>query len=582
VATVNEARRNDRAGVPAGVPGPSTSVLLALVWLLGASAVLLLFLGSRLTFLLDDWSILIYRPGFDLGVVLDPHNEHIVAIPVLVYKALLEVFGMGSALPFRVASTGVFLLSAILLFALLRRRVGDWPALAGTAVVLFLGAAWEDLLWPFQIGYFGSMAAGLGALLALERDGRNRDVLAAGLLCLSVLFSSLGLPFIAGAGVGVLTRPDRWRRLAVVAVPAAVWLLWWLGWGHTGETHASWANFAQIPAFTLNGIAAALTALFGLSLAGGDGGMAWGRPLAVAAIGLMLWRLGRLGRAPSWLWVLLAIAGSFWFLAGLNQIPGRSPEASRYQYIGVIFILLIAAELLRGIRISRGAVLVVLAIAAGSVAGNVYYLHQAYLSYRVTSQLEKADLAALDLARGTVEPGFLLEEDIADTGYVHIDAGSYFAARDEFGSPAYSPEELAEAPGNTRYAADKVLFAALRLQLAPVEAGQLRTANSRPAQVGADGTVAVPAQGCVEVASEGEATPLIALPRGGGAVLAEDAPVSGIKMARFSEGEMPIDFQQGLEPGEATELRIPTDRSDVPWKIQLQTGGSATVCGLTS
>lgn len=582
MATFNEARRDDRAGASAGAPGPSTSVLLALVWLTGASALLLLFLGSRLTFLLDDWSILIYRPGFDLGVVLDPHNEHIVAIPVLVYKALLEVFGMGSALPFRVASTAVFLLSAVLLFALLRRRVGDWPALAGTAVVLFLGAAWEDLLWPFQIGYFGSMAAGLGALLALERDGRRRDVLAGGLLCISVLFSSLGLPFIAGAAVQVLTRPDRWRRLAVVAVPAAVYLLWWIGWGHNGETHASWANFAQIPAFTLNGIAAALTALFGLSLAGGDGGMGWGRPLAVVAIGLALWRLGRLGRAPSWLWVFLVIAGSFWFLAGLNQIPGRSPEASRYQYIGVIFVLLIAAELLRGVRIGRNALLVGLAIAAGAVAGNVYYLHQAYLSYRVTSQLEKADLAALDLARATVEPGFLLEEDIADTGYVHIDAGSYFAARDEFGSPAYSPDELAEAPGNTRYAADKVLFAALRLQLEPLAAGPLRSQPSPPAQVGADGIVAIPARGCAEVASEGETTPLIALPPGGGAVLAKNAPITDITMARFSEGEMPIELQQGLEPGEATELKIPPDRSDVPWKIQLQTAGAATVCALPS
>src|SRR4029077_12978819 len=121
------------------------------------------------TFLLDDWEFLLYRRDFDAGAVLDPHGEHIVALPGLIYKALQATVGMGSARPYRAASTALFLSSAALLFVFLRRRVGDWPALAATAIVLFLGAAWEDLLWSFQMTYFGSMAAGLGALLALER-----------------------------------------------------------------------------------------------------------------------------------------------------------------------------------------------------------------------------------------------------------------------------------------------------------------------------------------------------------------------------------------------------------------------------
>ena len=54
-----------------------------------------------------------------------PHNEHIVVAPVLIYKALLELFGMDSARPFQVASTATFLASAVLLFVWLRRRAGD-------------------------------------------------------------------------------------------------------------------------------------------------------------------------------------------------------------------------------------------------------------------------------------------------------------------------------------------------------------------------------------------------------------------------------------------------------------------------
>src|SRR5882757_1254484 len=131
-------RRGRRALAP-------VSLLLAAAAL--AAAALLLTLGSRLTFLLDDWEFLIYRPGFTAHSILSPHGEHISIAPILIYKFLLATFGMGSAVPFRIVSVGLFLVSAVLLFVYLTRRVGQWPALAATAVVLFLGAAWEDLLW---------------------------------------------------------------------------------------------------------------------------------------------------------------------------------------------------------------------------------------------------------------------------------------------------------------------------------------------------------------------------------------------------------------------------------------------------
>src|SRR5919201_801363 len=127
-----------------------------------ASGTLLLALGGHLTFLFDDWVFLIYRRGWSAHALLDPHNEHIALIPVVIYKLLLAIFGMGSAFPFRVVATLLFLTSVVLLFAWLRRRVGDWLALAGAVLILFLGAAYEDLLFAFQMAFFGSVAAGLG------------------------------------------------------------------------------------------------------------------------------------------------------------------------------------------------------------------------------------------------------------------------------------------------------------------------------------------------------------------------------------------------------------------------------------
>jgi hypothetical protein len=551
---------------------------------MGASGCLLLILGSKLSFLLDDWEFLLYRRGFNAHAILAPHGEHISIAPVLIYKALLATFGMASALPFRVVSTALFLLSAALLFVYLERRIGQWPALAATAVVLFLGAAWEDLLWAFQVGYFGSMAAGLGALLTIERKNRRGDQLTCLLLTVSVLFSSLGLPFLVGAAVEVLLRPDRRRRLYVFLIPLVVYAIWWLGWGHTAESALSLTNAAKTPAFVLNGIAAALASAFGLATppaATVAGGLDWGRPLAVAGIGLVLWRLNRLGKPPAWFWITLAIAGTFWILAGLNQIPGRDPTASRYQYIGVILLLLIAAELLRGVRVGPLALATIGVVAVASIASNVYFLHQAYEGYRQTSQLEKADLGAVEIARGTVEPGFVLEENLADTAYVHVEAGPYLSASDAFGSPAYSPAELTESSPPARFAADKVLFAALRIGLTPIPTSAFPSAPPRPAETNAEGSVEVPPEGCVSVPPR-EQPLLLGLPLQGAALQAGTKPIDDVRLTRFASGEFPVDLKRGLAAGRAGEIRIPLDRSSVPWKMALESRGTAVVCGLQS
>ena len=84
---------------------------------------------------------------------------------------------MESLLPYAIVSTASFLASVMLLFLYLRRRVGDWLALAGVLPLLFMGTASEVLLWPFEMSFTASMATGIGALLALERGDGRRDAL---------------------------------------------------------------------------------------------------------------------------------------------------------------------------------------------------------------------------------------------------------------------------------------------------------------------------------------------------------------------------------------------------------------------
>jgi hypothetical protein len=557
----------------------STPVLLLLIWLTGLSGFLLLYWGSKLTFLLDDWEFLLYRPGFTARAVLEPHGEHISIAPILIYKALLATVGMGSALPFRVVSTSIFLLSAILFFVLIQRRLGEWLALAATVLLLFVGAAWEDLLWDFQMGYFGSMAAGLGMLLALEREDGRGDRIACLLLTVSILFSSLGLPFVAAAAVAVLLRPGRLRRLYVFVIPLVVYGAWWVGWGHNAESALSASNIASTPSFVLDGIASSMASIFGLFGPGGAG-LEWGRPFAVAAIVLAIWRIYRLGAVSSWFWTLLTLGGTFWILAGFNQALGRSPESSRYQYIGVIFTLLVAAELLRGARLSSRWLVAVFCVVAAVTASNINYLHAAWGSYRATSQLEKADLGALEIARDTVEPTFILSEDIADTGYVHVEAAPFLKARDEFGSPAYDPAELAEAPQPARVAADKVLFAALRARLESAPRSALPSAVPSPVDTHGEKPVDVPVGGCVSARGGKSAPAVFRLPPGGALLGAGEEPVEDLRLRRFSEGEFPVDLKEGVAPGHVVRMRIPRDRSGVPWKLEVDSAGVTTACAI--
>ena len=300
--------------------------------LAAASATLLLVWQSRLTFFIDDWDLLLGRRGFNAHVFLDPHNEHIIIAPTAIYKAIQATLGMDSLLPYAVVATAAFIASAILLFVYLRPRTGDWLALAGTALVLFLGAAYEDLLTPFQVGYFGSMAFGLGALLVLERRGRAADAWTCVLLVLSLTFSELGVPFIIGVAVLIALDRGPWRRAYVVAIPLVLYAIWYLGWGHTAVSHFSFHNVANSPAYALDGFASSVGSLLGLStppITGGSGGLDWGRPILVGLIVLAVLRLWRLKRFPATLWGPLAI-GVSWLLTAANTSAERAPTASRY------------------------------------------------------------------------------------------------------------------------------------------------------------------------------------------------------------------------------------------------------------
>ena len=272
-------------------------------------------------------------------------------------------------MPFQVVAVLLFLASVGMLFIYVRRRVGEWLALAAILPILFLGPSWDDLLFPFQMALFGCIACGIAALLMLERHDRTGDLAAMALLLTALFFFDLGIPFVAAATVELAFGRDRWRRAYVVAVPTAFWLIWYAGWGHNADTFISLTNFAKSPIYMLDGLGTSLATWVGLGTDAYDSSpLDWGRPLLVLALVLVAWRLYVLRRfSPRLLGTAILLLG-FWFLTALNTNPLAPATAGSYQYLGIVLMALVASELAAGLRVRRYAV--VLIVLAGVAAAD--------------------------------------------------------------------------------------------------------------------------------------------------------------------------------------------------------------------
>jgi hypothetical protein len=466
---------------------------------------------------------------------------------------------MDTAMPFFAVSIGLFLTSAVLLFALLRRRVGDWPALIGAVLLLFLGAAFEDLLFAFQTGYFASMAAGLGMLLAFDREDERGDAIACALLAVSLAFASIGLTFLVGAAAEILLgRRPRDRRAYVVLLPFLLYALWWLGWGHTAESNLGLDNVGHLPEFVFKSAAAGIVSLLGLAT--GDGSepsqphLIWGELLLIPLVTGVGWRIYRDRGLSRGLAVALVLAVFLWGSAALVQNVDRLPTSSRYQYGSAIFLLLILAETLRGLRIPKVAIVATALVTGLAVNGGVSLTQREYRErWRPVGESLRTTLGAVDLAGSRAQPGFR----IAFAPSPVATAGRYLSAADSYGSPGYGEAEIEARPEAERGGADLTLAQVLGLALLAPGPGDRTIAceSLRASAAGATGTT---------------------LQRGGFTLTNQTGEPVEVMLGRFGEGQA---VSLGpLPPGEKAALRIPVDRAERPWSLGLIGAGPVRLC----
>ena len=167
VAERGRGTRHLVAGVRARIDSlPAWWSVVALGLLLIAGAALLVYETRGTIFWADEWEWILQRRGGSVDSLLQPHNQHFVLIPVVLYKLLFAIVGLRHYGPYRGLLVAMELVCVSLIFVYARRRVGGFYALLATALILLFGPAWQDILWPFQSAWILAVLAGVGALLA--------------------------------------------------------------------------------------------------------------------------------------------------------------------------------------------------------------------------------------------------------------------------------------------------------------------------------------------------------------------------------------------------------------------------------
>ncbi len=368
--------------VVAAQPSTIRATLAGIGWapfaLTGVALVALVWFGRDMTFYHDEFAFLLLR-DLSINGIFSPHNEHLSATLVILYRVLVETVGTTSYWPYLGVTFALHIVVAWIVYYVVRREAAPGWALGAMAVVLMLGSGGDDILWAFQSGTIGAVAAGMAAVVVAPR----RPAVAAILLTIAMLTSGGWLAFLVGTAVHlVLTRP---RGLVWLALPIGLYLVWYVLFA----TSAISPGLHGLVEYVLTGLyASAAGALGSTALVVGE----------VALLALVL-ALGRAWSVPPVVLALLTSGVAFFVIAGLvrAQLGAEQATAPRYVYIVAPTLIVAGAVLLARIPRPLGQVLgaVILVIALGGNIALMFETHD-----RLASKIE-CEKAMTPIARGS-------------------------------------------------------------------------------------------------------------------------------------------------------------------------------------
>ena len=402
----------------------------------------LLWATRGYTFYFDEWTFILTTDS-SWTYYLQPHNEHPAMIPRLIYTALLNTVGLRTYVPYMAVLLAVHATNVVLLFELVRRRAGHVVGIAAALFLLVLGAGWENVLWAFQVGFVGSVACGLGALLVIDARP-DRMWLAMILLFASLMFSGIGLFFWGAAAVSLALMRARRRQLVWLMPIAVVFTAWYIVYGHAGGpgTAAPPQSFADrlatLPLYVVWGVGASLAGLIG---EGGELGLVLLLP-ALAVIGLA-WRRRR---PDAFALGIVAAMTAFYLVLGFNraQFGYQQSGAGRYVYEGAIFWLLLLAYAARGLPWRgtwRPALVACAFLVCFSSAATLYTF---VIAKSVLMTRQAADMQALAVERTDpcLNPGAAVDPLVMPAV---TSARAYYRAIDRYGDPVAGVAPIRDA-----------------------------------------------------------------------------------------------------------------------------------------
>jgi hypothetical protein len=552
---------------------------LALGLAIVASGLLLYHLTRGTSFWADDWLWITNRRADTLHNFLSPYDGHLSVLPLVIYRLMFTAFGIDSYAPYRVLVIGLSLVVGVLVFEYARHRIGRFLAMLVAALVLFLGPGWQDTMWTFQIGWELALGLGIGALIMLDRRTRAADIGACVLTLGSICSTTFGLAFAIGIAIDVALTRRRWRDAWIPGIPLALYVIWVLHYHTAGIT---WSAITLVPINVVKTFAGGLASLVGLSGAtvmdpvGTN--LTFGVPL-LALLVIVSVRSVAARRFSVRAGALLLVLVVFSALATLVRWF-ETPLVSRYIYADCVLIALFAVELARGARPSRLVQAVLAALAVIAVVSNVDVLRAGGGYLRQIAKVTNADVAALDLGRGSIPPGYIAAH-LPDYPFVQMTAGSYFAAERALGTPADSIDELAHAPANAQTVADTELIGERAIVLSPGVSPA--AAGGAPPSISAAANGSATRSGaCVQFRPGGTLTPgatssvVLALAPGAVRITTDAAPVT-VAAQRFGPTAVPLGT---IGPLRSAIVLVRRDAAQQPWRLQLGSGADVRACTL--
>lgn len=308
------------------------------------SFALSLWINRHTWFIGDDFAILTDRyfaasDGNWSQALLLPHNDHLVALPILVFIGLGNVFGLDNHLVYMLPA--IFMHIAILLavaIILKKRCASTLTALSAVCCVAFMSAGYEVLMMATNMAHVAPIFLGLYQLILVDHDGdiSKRDIVATLLGVIAVICAGTSIPLIVMIALFLVLQRQYKRAVLIAVPPAALWLMWFVEYGMLnhgvkGDTqYTTFNKTEQIAQYVIKGLQGSLEAI---SHIGGSS------TFLIILCFLGLYKKSIMSKAILMPFCMAVGSVMFYFITGFSRVTFGSPVSSRYVYLGAIFII---------------------------------------------------------------------------------------------------------------------------------------------------------------------------------------------------------------------------------------------------